>query len=411
MSYFATFDYNKFMLWLRNGFVYILSLIFFLCLLFGASSASINVALAHPEKLESWISQSGLYDSVVNTAIKQAQTSTSNNNSSGISLSDPAVQQAAKDAFTTDLLKTSVNTVLNSNYSWLEGKTDKPDFKIDLTTAKQTFAQQVGNHVSTYLSGLPVCTPAQAASLKNYDPLSVYCRPASLNPATEGANVTNQILTGSGFLSNPVLTADNLNPKNTGTNASAQVYYLKFSYAPKAYQAATKLPWAIAALGSLCALGVIFISAKKRKGLHRVGVTLTFAGVILITSRFAADYALKHVETQVFNNSSVGDLQRSLTSFAQLVESQIVKIDMYFGIAYLVLAALIFIGLMIFQSAKNKSKPKPTQPELPKTTTETTPLTPTNPPVQQISSTPRIQAQGAPELKPKPPVKRPKLIQ
>ncbi len=341
------------MLWIRNGVVYFLSVILFLCLLAGAAATSINIAGAHPDKIESWLSQSGLYTSIVNTAIKQAQTSTNSNGNSGVLLSDPAVQQAAKTAFTTDLLRTSVNTIINSNYAWLEGKTAKPLFSVDLTTAKQTFAQLIGDSVTKRLASLPVCTLAQAVSLKNYDPLTVFCRPAILDPTTAGTTVTNQILTSDGFLSNPVITADTIDP-NTGTNGS-EAYYVRFSYAPKVYQSATKLPFAIGALGLLCAVGVIFISARKRKGLHRVGLVLTYAGIILITTRFVSDYVLKQIEKQVFNNSSTGDLQQSLTAFAHLVENQLVKINMYFGIAYLALAALIFITLMIVKGNKVKT--------------------------------------------------------
>jgi hypothetical protein len=171
----------------------------------------------------------------------------------------------------------------------------------------------------------------------------------------EGNNVAQQILTGSGFLSNPVFTADNI------TQGSAkQPYYLdsKISLAPKAYQLATKLPWAIAALGLLSGLGVIFASSRKRKGLRRVALSLTYVGVILVASRYAADYALKKTETKVFNTAIVGYLQQSMTSFAHLVETQIVKITFDFGVTYIVLAVLIFVALLTTHGRVGNKKPR-----------------------------------------------------
>lgn len=390
------------MLWIRNGVVYFLSSILFLCLLAGAAATSINIAGAHPDKIESWLSQSGLYTGMVNTAIKQAQTSTNTGTNSGVTLDDPAVQQAAKTAFTTDLLRTSVNTIINSNYAWLEGKTTKPEFTVDLTAAKQTFAQLIGENVTKRLASLPVCTPAQVIGLKSFDPLTIACRPANLDPTVAGTTVTKQILTGNGFLSNPVITADTIDPNATANGGKA--YYVKFSYAPKVYQSATKLPFAIGALGLLCAVGVIFISARKRKGLHRVGLVLTYAGIILITTRFVSDYVLKQIEKQVFNNSSTGDLQQSLTAFAHLVENQLVKINMYFGIAYLALAALIFITLMLVKGNRVKTPPNvqsndnsqaPAEP--PATSTDSVTATTTNPatpvyksPTKPKSNKPRL---------------------
>src|SRR5665213_4565345 len=109
------------MIWLRRGVVHFLSFILLVSLLGTALSTSTNSAFSHPNKIETWLSQSNIYNHFVDEVTSQAQKSTGGNNSS-VALTDVAVQQAAKSAFNAQLLQQDVNTVLNSNYAWLEGK-------------------------------------------------------------------------------------------------------------------------------------------------------------------------------------------------------------------------------------------------------------------------------------------------
>src|ERR1700752_3961147 len=98
------------MIWLRKGFVYLLSAFLLLSLLGTAFATSITVALSHPDKLETWLDQSHLYDNFVNNAIDQAKKSANSSpGSSTVSLSDTAVQQAAETAFSQAQLKQYVN--------------------------------------------------------------------------------------------------------------------------------------------------------------------------------------------------------------------------------------------------------------------------------------------------------------
>ena len=352
-----------YMIWVRKGIVHLLASVLFLSLLTGTLAASITIAFSHPAKLEAWLSQSNLYSSFVSNAIKQANNTTnngqpgSNSGSGGISLNDVAVQQAAQSAFSPSLLKQDVNTVLNSNYAWLQGKTSTPNFAIDLTAAKASFAQKVGQYVQARLTGLPVCTAAQLPTAEqqlNDDPLSLTCRPAVLSPAAEGASVTQQLETKSGFLSNSTITASSINPNG---GSSTRPYYQKLSYAPKAYQAATKLPWELGGLVVLSAVGIFFIAPTKRRGLRRIGYMLLLAGVLLVAMKFVADAVFKRVETKAFNNSTIGPLQQSLTAFAHRVESQLVNVNMDAGIAFIVLAVAIFVFLIITHSRSSASRP------------------------------------------------------
>jgi hypothetical protein len=346
-------DYNKFMLWFRKGFVYFLSVVLLISLVGMAFATSFNQTVGQPKKVETMLSQSKLYDHFVAYTADQAKKSAGDSDQSGaVSLSDAAVQAAAKSAFSPQLIQQGVNAFLDSNYAWLQGKTATPNFTIDLSAQKQTFAQQVGQYVKTYTAGLPVCTDA-AAQQQGTDLLAATCRPAALTPEAAGAQVTQQLTTSGDFLSNPVITANSINPKST---PQSKPYYQKLSRLPQLYRIVTKLPLILGVLSIISALGIIFIDPPRRKGVRRVGTTLLAAAIILVSMKFISDFIFKKLERKVFNSNSVGQLQQSLTDFAHRVESSLVKTDLIFGIAFLLLG-LVILGIL-FKTRQKSGKPK-----------------------------------------------------
>lgn len=345
------------MIWVRKGIVLLLSLFLLVTLLGTASSTSTNVTLGKPDKVETYLAESKLYDHFVAYVADQASKDEGGDQTGSVSLNDAVVQAAARSSFPPQLVQQGVNQFIDANYAWLEGKTTIPQFRIDLSAAKETFAQKVGRHVKTYTAGLPVCATAQAAQQQiNIDPLSATCRPQGVDPATVGAQVTQRLSTTGDFLSDPVITANAINPKG---NKQDRPYYQKLSQLPKAYRLGTKLPYILGALSVLLALGILFIALSKRRGLRRIGVVLALAGIILIISKFASDYALKKAESHVFNTANVGQLQKSLTDFAYRVQASLVKIDLWFGIAFLLLALIIFGVLLATRKKDGKPKPSP----------------------------------------------------
>ncbi len=112
-------------------------------------------------------------------------------------------------------------------------------------------------------------------------------------------------------------------------------------------------------------LGIVFIAARGRKGVRRVGVILMVAGVILVAVKFAADMAFRQLEKHIFHNSSTGQIQQSLTDFLHRVETQLVKVDLWFGVAFVVLAVVLFTLLWFTRrrSGGANGGAKPPQPQ------------------------------------------------
>lgn len=359
------------MIWLRKGFVFILSVLLLVALVGGVAALNVNRDLANPARLESRLAASGIYDRLTAVALQQAEKSSSNSSDSGtISLSDPAVQQAAASVFSPALIEQSVNTFLNGNYDWLSGKKAVPDYNIDLTSAKESFAKQVGQAVQTHLTGLPVCSPQQLAQLSiPVDPLLVNCRPITLDPRAEGDRVAQEINSNSSFLGNPVITAASLNQSSQNSDGSqagggqvnsqpSQPYYQKLSWAPEAYQIGLKLPWILGGLALLCALGIVFISLTRRRGARRIGVVLLLAGLILIGTKFLADALVNRFAGIAIKDPMLSTLKQSLNGLLHKIEPPLVRGYLLFGIAFVIIAAVIFIALLRSRRQTPKSAKK-----------------------------------------------------
>ncbi len=350
---------------MRKFGVVVFSLVLLVSLLTLAFSISSNIAFTHPNRLEKWLNDSNLYGAFVENAIDQAEQTAGTDQSGGISLSDTAVKQAAESSFSSATLQKDISAFLNSNYAWLNGKTSKPNFSVDLSGAKQNFAQRVGDYVKTYLATRPACTPAQAAQInpQTADPLTLSCLPPGVDPATVSTQVTEQIASSTEFLSNPVVTAANVNP-NGSIGTPEQPYYQKFSSLPSAYRKATKIPWVAGALVIVSLLAVIFIAPRKRKGLKAVTVTLALAGLVMVFTKFVSDQAFHSLEKHAFNASTVGELQKALTVFLRHAEDQLVKVDLWFGIGYLLLA-LVLLAILITTRQRGLRIPKRLQAAIP----------------------------------------------
>ncbi len=387
------------MRWVKKGIVGLLALVLLASLVGGALSTSANIALDHPGKIEAWLNQSHFYDAFITNALNEAQKSAGGSVGS-VSLSDPAVRQAAEKAYSPQLLQQNVNTILNSNYAWLQGKTATPTFNIDLTGAKQSFANEISTAVEKQKNSMTQCSVDQlnqllseSQNIQNIDPLSVPCRPAGVSSQAEAAQVEQAISANNSFLSgHTTVTASTLSPSGKSQN---QPYYQEFSAAPKFYRWSVTLPWIYALAALLSLIGIVFLAPRKRRGLRIVCVVLLEAGLILLVIKLLGDKALPHVENKIFNGSSVGPLQKSLVDFLHLAEAQLVKIDFWFGIAYLTLAFALVLYLFITRKSAVESTPKP---QLKARATTTTPPIPATPSTSTTPTATRPKHQKPPRL-------------
>ncbi len=338
------------MAWLRKSLLHLLTLVLFASLLGVAYSTSARLSFGRPDNIKNWLAQSNFYGHFVDNAIDQAQeTADSNPGVASLSFNDPGIRQTARTALSQAQVQQAVSIFVDSNYAWLEGKTNKPSFTIDFTQAKQSFAAQVGQQVETRLANLPVCSITQLVQIQNaqsINPLSINCRPPGVSPQLEAAQVSQQITNSSGFLSNPVITADTLNPSQSSASPS-QPYYTKLSQAPRLYRLSLQLPWVFLALVLLTSLGVLLLAPRRKAGLRRISIVLLVSGLILLLAKYVSDILFTRLQSRVLNSANTGSLQSALTDFAHRAEIHMLKLDSYFALACIALAAVLALILLL----------------------------------------------------------------
>jgi uncharacterized protein YjeT (DUF2065 family) len=330
----------------------ILSPLFIFLLFATAFDIGFVHTASHPGTVKRLVAESGIYDSVVPSVLQQTksiQTSVGT-----ISASDPLIQKAAESAITPQYVKQNTETAIDSVYSWLDGKIAEPNFKIDLSAAKTSFADNVANSVQQRLAALPACTSAQNIAMAQsgqFDAVNAACLPRGVTPAAAAAQVKDSITGGDNFLENTDLSAASI--KNDGSNQSVFADQLK--QAPKQYQRAKKTPIILSLLTILSGIGIVFLSKTWQKGLRHVGISLLVIGLLMLVFSWAFN---RTMSTKVVPKIKVDNaiLQKDIRSLVTDLTQQIDKNYWYFGGLYTVLG-VVSIGGAEFYSRRGPAEP------------------------------------------------------
>lgn len=368
------------------------------------------------------LKDSGFYKSFSTVLIEQAKSS-SLGGTNDADFNNPEVQKAANDALSEEFLEQQGNDFIDGNYKWLSGQTEKPEFKIDLGPAREKFAENTGLTIAKRLASLPTCTNAQLAQLKTQDRdtdfYSLECLPFTTNPDEAGQEITDNLKDNSSFLNNAVLTPDSLDPSQA---SSSEPYYQQVPNLPKVYQVLVWSPVILGAIALLAAVGMVFIAHTRKRGLRRISIIMFISGLFLIIGKILVSTAFNKLQDKVNTSSSdAPELQKSLLNLADGVQKSLTSFNLYFGIAFVVVAIIIFIAIKrhrgtSFGSDLGSADLLSTQPEkslVPPT--PSSPPSPSTPPAQPPTQQPTLRAPGAPALQqstPAPKKKRPpRLIQ
>ncbi len=318
------------------------SYLFRLFILLLALVSGLVLTFHSPQKIEKALASSGIYNTFIDNAIAQTkQTSSINNSSNNLPIDDPAIQAAAKKAFNPQLLQNSGDSIINGTYDWLGGKTLQPNFTIDLTNAKQSFAQDVGTFATQKITSLPVCTLSQLRQLSS----DIYwynlpCRPSNLNIATERAQVVSDASSSKDFLQNPVITYQNL-PKDS----RGQTVFDKFSKAPKYFKLFKRSPWVIGLLAVICGGLTIWLYQPKRPGWRSIAYSLAGTAIILLISVLIVRWGLhKTTNLHGFISSGVNSsFQQTIIKFIYSIYSSIQQVIIWFAVSYAVIGLVIWL--------------------------------------------------------------------
>lgn len=342
-----------------------LSFIFTLLLFGTVMTSGFATTFSDRENPKKWLDESGVYSAAVDSLLAQLEKISKQDGGAGqsgdaqeqltIPIDRPEIQSAIKNAFSPQFLEDAAEQFINGTYDWLEGKTEKPRFRIDFTPAKTSFVLQVTDYLKQRLNSLPACT--SVAQAQTFDPFTVECRPPGLNIDAEAQRVSSELLTSEEFLPDTVFTADNtFKDEQTGKSAFDNLAEL-----PKVYQLSQILPFIFGTLALLGAVGIFFLHPDKRKGAGKLAYMFGVTGVILLIGALLTNAGFNKLRDQLINEN--GDefeaLKGSLLTLLQKINGAINQVTVKFAIAFIVLAAGTLVYLF-FTRGKNGQKGTPT---------------------------------------------------
>lgn len=310
-----------------------------------------------PTALKRALNDSGVYNNVTDNVINLSeQEGTDKEPGSNMSLAAPQIKQAATTAFGPDLIRQSTEQIIDGTYSWLLGKTEKPDFKIDLSQAKLRFATAAGDNAAARARQLPACSLQQTRELAangGADPFSLPCYPPGVDVSLVKNKVISDLANNDNFLKDPVITADSLPRDQQG-----KPLHETFSNAPQIFQWLLRAPLIIGGLTLIAGLLLITLHRDKRKGFRSVSITMLGSGIFLLAITWIfglivgqAIQSTGNMQTMVLNGMGNNYLEivRALT---KVLSNKL----MVFGLAYGGLGIVLLLILRIY-------KPKPSVPE------------------------------------------------
>lgn len=230
------------------------------------------ILLGSPKLIKESLASSGVFDSLPKMVLSQARNTTE---AGDIPLDEATISAVIKSSFSTEQLTTYTNTIVDGFYSWLDGKTPEPNFKIDLTSTRPVVAEGVANQAAARLATLPTCTSFPTGKI---DPFTVSCVPPGVNIASEKQKYLEQVLASPEFLPQTTFTVADL-PKN----GDGQTFAEQNQELPGYFQLAKRLPWILGAVAAVCMGIFLWLALDKRRALRSLGrMTLATGSFVLI---------------------------------------------------------------------------------------------------------------------------------
>ncbi len=332
----------------RFGFVFSSGLLKIALLSLALTTAG-WVTFGTPENIKEAAQESKLYDTIVTNVLESAKQESAGQETQ-LPLDRPEIEQAAKDAFSSDQLNKNGESIIDGFYGWLQGSTEQPEFDVNLNEAKNRFAANVADYAQTRYEGLPACTLEQLRTTSpDIDPFTVQCRAPGISGQIVREKVLSNILGSNEFLQDGSFTTDDLPIDENGKTITENL-----SSAPDAYKALSILPGIFGILSIVFAVGVLLLADTKRKGLKSIGITLLGTGVFLAIGSWLISLAFNQVNGQVvepFQSSLIGALKTLVADY----NGALVK----FAVGYVLLGGIIILSLW-YQKRQQKAIPEGT---------------------------------------------------
>ncbi len=304
-------------------------------LIFVALFVAVGVVIfGTPNRIEKALVDSNAYQRFIPAVILSNQKSAS---LSSIPLNDPKVQQIITKAFPPQALQASTQTVIDSFYNWLKGKTPQPDYVVDFSPNVILLSRGLSNYAFGRLASLPVCLQAPA----EVDPFTATCQPKNFDFATAQAELQTALEKDGAILPQKRFTVHDLPKTGNGQTIVERVHY-----APTLYTFVFAAPAILIGLIPLLGLFIVWLSDHKRRTVQALGYTILSTTLFLVLTPLIFSFVTRRLTGSLQSQpAAVGsDLQAITADVSNKLNATFNSLIVEFGTIAAGIGLLVIVG-------------------------------------------------------------------
>jgi hypothetical protein len=138
--------------------------------------ATLQTTVLDRQVVKTWLSDSGVYKNAINTAASSDQTIKEQTDTGNVAIPEDTVKTALNQTFSSAYVQQQTEKVLDSVYTWLDGKQSTISFDINTTTQKDDFVKNLAEAIKPKIAALPAC-----ATRSEFHPQNPTCVPPGAN--------------------------------------------------------------------------------------------------------------------------------------------------------------------------------------------------------------------------------------
>ena len=307
--------------------------------------------MTSPKPIENALSESGIYNQIEQDFITQKESSLPSE------LADNAsVRQLLEQSVSAGFLQQSSHDILTNMYAWMQGASASLDLTVNISGVKDNFANSLTAYVQKKFQTLPQCTTFVEPPQSLEAVMNLTCRPVGVDDASIATTVHQ------GVLDSNLLGVDNTIGIDQAINNQRQTIMQQLAIIPMLYRYYMLSLYVLPILIVLCAIGLVFWSLTRRRGLKRVAWICISAGVTSSVVAFGCAWAFGIVR-QFLGSDSV---QGSIVAILEALAGDVRGWWLATGIGFIVIGIIVF-AVLYFTRTKN-----PTPYERPEAQVDTT---------------------------------------
>lgn len=330
----------------RRILLTLLTPIFSLLLFALAFNFGLTKTIGGADSVKGILKDSGVYDSVVPSLLKQA--GQINTNTGDIPALDPLVKDAIAKSLPTKVVQSYSESAIDNIYSWLNGDTPQPSFNIDFSKYKSSFAANLADGVGQRLRSLPACTTGHTAT--DFDAINATCLPTGVNAETASNTLEAELSKNQGFLDQTSVKASDIK----GNDSTKSVFQDQLRDAPAAFQWFRKSPIILTFLAILAGIGLVLLRPTPVNGIRHLGITLLAVGISMLVFAWAFNFVVSNKIIPKINIENTA-LQQSVKNVASNLSKNVGNNYYIFGGVY---GALGIAGLAGSSFLSRKGRPE-----------------------------------------------------